>query len=658
MINDKFTCIGLLSIFVIIVGLLLYKLYNNKLIVQENYGPGLSDLGELLEQAGEVPQLQESVDNIQDSLLTILNDLSGLRNNLNGVDKRVNEFAEIDSYEDYQRILANIETNFVKLASQIANLQIEVSESSVGLSEAISELSKVPNTLQTQINLLRTTFLNALDASDLSLRELRSEDIELTNSQISSINQSIGKIQVDIGKALGEINLLKEKDDILDENIEANKEKIESGMSNLRQADEDERLARIAEDKKEAKIREEQDRDERLARIAANNAEAKVRTRVDEELVQEDKDERLARIAANTKEMTERKAKNDLLDQEDRDERLARIAANTKERENRIAKDILLDEEDRDERKSRIYKDKLIDDEILNLKDSWNDMEISIDQKLKLYGNKLTQIQDIIDNSDKQQELRLNDFEKVADDLNAKKMNIGQQYRDFSTSIKELGQFHDNYQKELESILDRRYNLSNAEYKLRKDKQSQKLDKIEQTLRNLKPQQNQNTNKSFKSIKNDGSGNILNVAKILKHDNKYNVFINDYDEQGGFETKCLNTVDPEAENNNGIIGINTPSLQPCNGAKKNQNFLIKKINNSYEYNEIIGLDDTEINKSRPEDEEYIKYPFYVVTPKEEVNRGWCLNIDDNKNASIQSCSSTSYQRFTPLYSEYETPGSC
>ena len=280
-----------------------------------------------------------------------------------------------------------------------------------------------------------------------------------------------------------------------------------------------------------------------------------------------------------------------------------------------------------------------INSDEIALKKRWNDYEEEIKNTLSSYGNKFSQIQDVINKNDKVQDERIRNFEDVSRNLLSKELQIDQQYKDFSTSMKELGSWHNNYQQELETILKRRYDISNVEYQQRKDIQNKKLKEIDDYLGILE-QRNINKNNSIKSVKCIGSGDIVNVAESVKNSNEYVLNVND---------KCLDS----SKNNQGIINNYSYSLEDCNGSDENQNFQIKKIDSRDEYENLIALDNSEPNKTKPESEPYIEYPFYIVQPNKEINRGWCVNIDDQKNISIQSCKSTPYQRFKAFNTEYK-----
>ena len=229
--------------------------------------------------------------------------------------------------------------------------------------------------------------------------------------------------------------------------------------------------------------------------------------------------------------------------------------------------------------------------------------------------------------------------ETVAKNLLDKELQIDQQYKDFTESIKELGTWHNNYQTELENILGRRYNLDNAEYQVRKDTHTQKLDEIQATVDSMLTGDSSDT--GFKSVKSVGSGNIINIAKTAENSDNYVININN---------KCLKT----AQNLSTADTLNGKGyeLNNCDAGDSTQYFIVNEINNKNDYENLISQDQTETNKKVPNDEPFIQYPFSVITPEGDSNKGWCLDIDDYKNITIQSCKSSPYQRFKPSMTEY------
>ena len=65
------------------------------------------------------------------------------------------------------------------------------------------------------------------------------------------------------------------------------------------------------------------------------------------------------------------------------------------------------------------------------------------------------------------------------------KETITEQTDKFKDNVNKLGDFHDNYQKQLESVLKRKYDIQSDQFEVRKRIQQEKLDRLEKTVNEL-----------------------------------------------------------------------------------------------------------------------------------------------------------------------------
>jgi hypothetical protein len=204
---------------------------------------------------------------------------------------------------------------------------------------------------------------------------------------------------------------------------------------------------------------------------------------------------------------------------------------------------------------------------------------------------------------------------------------ISQQTNKFTQGINRLGEFHDNYQKELESILKRKYNLSQDSFDLNEKVQESRINKLKKELGEINTLKKKITgieDNESRSIKCLGNGDKLNIRPVEFNGNptgKYIIFMNN---------GCLNY------KNSGVYGTT-----PCEMSDLQQHFVINDVNDYKEYNKLIDI----VNDGTKEfvfENDDVKYPFKIVTPLER--EGECLTINDD-GLSIEPIINDANQRF-------------
>ena len=145
-----------------------------------------------------------------------------------------------------------------------------------------------------------------------------------------------------------------------------------------------------------------------------------------------------------------------------------------------------------------------------------------------------------------------------------------------------------------------------------------------------------------KSIKNIHSGTKINVKEFKRYDSPTGSYI--LSANDGANAGCLSY--PKGPNGGGLSVQDECVLDEVVGvgADKKANpqlFDVRNITNDLEYNTYIQ----EINpecKTLVSPSDNIKYPFKIVSPKEEY--GKCLKLE-NENLSVVPCSNDEKQRY-------------
>ena len=194
-----------------------------------------------------------------------------------------------------------------------------------------------------------------------------------------------------------------------------------------------------------------------------------------------------------------------------------------------------------------------------------------------------------------------------------------------------MGEFHNNYQKELESILKRKFDLSQDSFEINEKIQSSRLNKLKKELddiNKLKKITGINDNES-RSIKCLANGDRLNIRPVEINGNptgKFLIFLND---------GCL------FFKKSGIYGVSGTEMSDFT-----QHFVIHNIQTYEDYNDHIDKinDGTKKLVFKTDD---VVYPFKVVSPLERP--GECISITD-EGLSIEPLTSSPYQRFRTFFS--------
>lgn len=222
-------------------------------------------------------------------------------------------------------------------------------------------------------------------------------------------------------------------------------------------------------------------------------------------------------------------------------------------------------------------------------------------------------------------------------ELKEMQTKITTQSNKFDEGLTEMGEFHDNYQKRLEKILERKYDLLDDNYEVRKKGQLKRLQNIESSLKqieSLKKESDAIQDGDIRSTSCIYNGERLNVEPIEIYGQKIGksvIFLDSGDKSG-----CLSYRG---------TGNSNYDIERCEMSNKNQQFIIKKINNEDEYRMLLDIDnDVEPKKKYPDSSDNINYPFHVIVPSK--NEGSCATLDDN-GISIEPCKvgSKPYQRF-------------
>ena len=204
------------------------------------------------------------------------------------------------------------------------------------------------------------------------------------------------------------------------------------------------------------------------------------------------------------------------------------------------------------------------------------------------------------------------------------KDTITQQTNKFETNVGKLGEFHDNYQKQLENILKRKYDVQSDQFEVTKKLQQEKLKQLESQLKEfqfLERQITKTTDNKARSIRCMGNGERINIRPVESFGNPtgdYLIFLGDGNRDG-----CLTYSAP---------GRNGYGIEPCEVSNKRQHFRFHDVSNVEEYKKHLEhLDESTKNEAKVE-----SGSFKLIHPKVYPDK--CITIDPNSNAlSIIPC---------------------
>jgi len=219
--------------------------------------------------------------------------------------------------------------------------------------------------------------------------------------------------------------------------------------------------------------------------------------------------------------------------------------------------------------------------------------------------------------------------EQIDNELNRAQKILKRNRNKFQNNINKFGEFHDNYQQELQKVLEKKMNVSQQIYDSRKKLNDDKLEKIQKKLMGLKLNETLNAPETnYKSILCKANSFRLNISWIsMDGERNYN---------GNFmihlNNKCAS-----------FILNSTPSFKTfdCSHDADHLQFKCVKISNLSDYNKNIQLEDTD--KEMVTRSENINYPFYLVVPIHV--QGKCLYVTNTSKVYIDTIKNHTNNRF-------------
>lgn len=213
--------------------------------------------------------------------------------------------------------------------------------------------------------------------------------------------------------------------------------------------------------------------------------------------------------------------------------------------------------------------------------------------------------------------------------------NVKDSSSKFKSNIDELKEFHDNYSKDLQKILQNKLNIDQAAFESNQEIQQNRMESIEKDLNEieiLKGKLTEINNNEIRSIICKANSTKLNTSPIYNGRNntgQFIIFLNN---------KCLSY--DKDENTN--IHTVKDTLECSLDANSSSAFKLLEINNNKQYNDAIKIEDTGF-KSLVMRSDDIYYPFYLIVP---VNtEGKCLYIDNQNNVYVDTITKKPNGRF-------------
>jgi len=223
--------------------------------------------------------------------------------------------------------------------------------------------------------------------------------------------------------------------------------------------------------------------------------------------------------------------------------------------------------------------------------------------------------------------------EQIDNELNRAQKILKQNRNKFENNITKFGEFHNNYQHELQKVLEKKLNFSDQIYESRKEFNEDKLQNIEKKIKNLHGNSLINSPETkYKSILCKANSYRLNISWVsLDGEENYNgnfiIHLND---------KCIS-----------YIHNQTPPLKTFECALDDEadhlQFKFVKITNFANYNTNINLETSTVEKEMVTRNENINFPFYLIVP---INvAGKCLYISDDTKVYIDTIKNNPNNRF-------------
>lgn len=227
-------------------------------------------------------------------------------------------------------------------------------------------------------------------------------------------------------------------------------------------------------------------------------------------------------------------------------------------------------------------------------------------QNINLYKNALLEIDELRKNKDAQQLKSIKENEESVKNMKDSMIQISNTESNLDSIMAKLGEFHESYQANLETILEKRLSIKDAEFELKKENLNNLVSKLSDKIEKL---EKQNFEEVINQIENVRTSTRLIVEKIPSSSNTYKIFVNTPENDAGCLSTNINSIP------NGVI---------CSTGSSNQQFIFDKINNETIYKEHIGKvsgkQSISLDKS-------IRYPFYLIRPVLTPLKCLVCNID-------------------------------
>ncbi len=255
-------------------------------------------------------------------------------------------------------------------------------------------------------------------------------------------------------------------------------------------------------------------------------------------------------------------------------------------------------------------------------------------EKIDSFENKLSEISIAIDTKNSQLQNKIDEQNKKIETIHSS--NLDETANNLINNISELKSFHDNYQRQLENIIDRRYDLEKSQYQIKQNAINQTIDEINALKTKISGKNNINKdNINALMLKSNKSNKTLMLEKVPKpwtddQVPEYKVKFMNEDKS----TDCLSY-----EKSNEII---TARGEICVVDAKNQNFYLQEITSQEDYKAYI--------KSPKEVE--VREIFHLIFPiseKETVaNEKICLTFDEIDELSFSKVDGDLGEQFTKI----------
>jgi hypothetical protein len=227
-------------------------------------------------------------------------------------------------------------------------------------------------------------------------------------------------------------------------------------------------------------------------------------------------------------------------------------------------------------------------------------------QNIDLYKNALLETDILRKTKDEQQLRSIKENEESVKNMKGSMIQISNTESNLDKIINELGVFHGGYHSQLENILQKRLNINDAVFDVKKKNLDKLVSILSDKIENI---QRKTVEEVINQIENVKTATRLVVEKMPATTNIYKIFVNTPENDPG----CL-YID--------MNGIPTGVL--CSDVN-NQQYTLEKITNEAKYLEKIKKvsDISEsVNVSKN-----IKYPFYLVSPIRNPLTCLVCNID-------------------------------